>query len=227
MELVVVSLDARLVPEIPHDGTVLVVDGLSFAGTPELGAAALAPLGTCPVRDRAVAALVAQPEELTVLRADQERANPENHFYVIDSAYVEGERDDVVRCLAPAFTSLPTPKAFSIWFDMGRAPRRGLPDMALSLQTDLYFAAYLVGENEAQVASCLSWIHDRIAGLEPVTAGLYLGDSDLPRRPAKFMSGEAYARLQRIRAERDPDGVFCDYLTADGVPVNSNPWQLP
>jgi FAD/FMN-containing dehydrogenase len=225
IELVAVCLDASTVPEIPYDGEVLVVDGLCFAGTTEAAAKALAPLATCPVVDQAIVRLDAQPADLAALRADQVRANPEGHHYVVDCAYVAGEREDVVRCLAPAFTDLPTPKAFTLWFDLGRTPRRGLPDMALSLQTDLYFAAYLIAEDAEQVDACLSWIEDRAARLEPVKAGIYLGDSDLTRRPARFLSDEAYARLGAVRAERDPFGLFCDYLGVDGVPVNTNPWE--
>ncbi|MET9970435.1 FAD-binding oxidoreductase [Streptomyces sp. NPDC006356] len=225
IELVVVNLDASTEPGIPHDGPVLVVDGLSFAPTTEEGARALAPLGTCPVVDQALVSRVAAPVDISELRADQERANPEGHYYVADGAYVAGTREEVVRGLAPAFTSLPTAKAFTIWFDMGRAPSRGLPDMALSLQSDIYFAAYLVAETEEEFRASSDWIRDRARDMEPVKIGTYLGDSDLLSRPAKFMSDEAHARLTGIRRRRDPDGLFCDYLFADGVPVNTNPWQ--
>jgi FAD/FMN-containing dehydrogenase len=212
VELVVVSLDAGLIPELEHDGVVVIVDGLSFADTPREGARALSVLESCPVLDRAIATLVAAPEQLEALKADQERANPENHFYVVDNAYLAGERDEVVTRLSPAFMSLPAPKAFTIWFDMGRAPQRGLPDMALSLQTDLYFAAYLVGENAEQVQDCLTWIEARADELEPIKRGIYLGDSDLERRPAPFLSQDALARLGEVRSTYDPAGLFCDYL---------------
>lgn len=225
VELVAVSLDASLIPEIPYDGVVLVVDGVCFAADAEEASRALAPLATCPMIDQTILRSDVQPVELATLRADQIRANPEGHNYVVDCAYLQGDREDVVRALAPAFTDLPTPKAFTLWFDMGRVPQRGLPDMALSLHTDIYFAAYLVAEDEKQVEQCLSWIEDRATRLEPVKAGIYLGDSDLTRRPAQFMSDAAYARLQKIRADRDPAGMFCDYLGVDGIPVNTNPWR--
>ena len=215
VELVVVSLDARTVPELDYDGTVVIVDGLSFAATHEAGARALAVLETCPVRDAAIASVVAAPEQLENLKADQARANPEQHFYVVDNAYLTGERDEIVRRLTPAFTSLPTPKAFTIWFDMGRAPERGLPDMALSMQTDLYFAAYLVGENAEEAQDCLDWIEARADELNPVKAGIYLGDSDLVRRPAPFLSEDAYARLAEVRRTYDPTGRLCAYLSPE------------
>jgi Berberine and berberine like len=36
----------------------------------------------------------------------------------------------------------------------------------------------------------------------------YLNFSESTKDPAKFYSAEAYARLRRIKAETDPDGVF-------------------
>jgi hypothetical protein len=45
-----------------------------------------------------------------------------------------------------------------------------------------------------------------------VADGTYLGDSDFLTRQAPFTTPEAMRRLAEIRAARDPDGVFVDYL---------------
>ena len=34
------------------------------------------------------------------------------------------------------------------------------------------------------------------------------------------MSDENYLRLEGIRADRDPDGMFCAYLAAPGMQLN-------
>jgi FAD/FMN-containing dehydrogenase len=161
---------------------------------------------------------------MPALRAEQMRANPEAHRYTVDNAYLAGPADEVVPRLVPAFDELPTAKSFSLWFDMGRAPERPL-DMALSMQTDLYYAAYVVHEDEADDALTRDWLNTTMRSLEPVTAGCYLGDSDFTRRPQQFMSDESFARLQEIRAARDPHGVFPSYLVAEGAPLNENPWE--
>ena len=64
-----------------------------------------------------------------------------------------------------------------------------------------------------------------MADLEPVTVGQYLGDSDLSRRQVRFMSDEAWARFQSIRAARDPDGLFVGYLDRPGRASNRNHWD--
>jgi len=56
--------------------------------------------------------------------------------------------------MEPTFTHLPTAKSFSIWFDLAHLPGRDRPDMAVSLQTDIYFATYVACESPGQDATC-------------------------------------------------------------------------
>ena len=98
--------------------------------------------------------------------------------------------------------------------------------MALSLQSDLYFATYVVAEDPSEDEVCRAWVNDAMARLEPLTIGCYIGDSDFERRPQKFLSDEAFERLRAIRSDRDPDGLFPDYLVASGSEPNTNPWQV-
>ncbi len=123
-----------------------------------------------------------------------------------------------------AYTTLPNEKAFTIWFSM--APLRALPDMAFSLQSEIYLASYVAWESpDGRRAVCRAGWRSAMADLEPVTVGQYLGDSDLSRRQVRFMSDEAWPRLQEIRAERDPDGLFVGYLAGPGGATNRNHWE--
>jgi FAD/FMN-containing dehydrogenase len=212
VELVAVGITPPLPPGVDHAGSVLVVDGVSFDGGPE----SLAPLGRCPVAGRALVSKIAQPVTLAELRAEQVRANPEGHRYVVDNAYLAGPPGELIGALTPAFTELPTAKSFSLWFDLAHLPARAQPDMAVSAATDLYFATYVVGEDPSQDADCRSWVDDTMRRLEPFSAGCYLGDSDLTVRPARFMSDEAWDRFGLIRAARDPGRLFAGYQTPTG-----------
>jgi hypothetical protein len=213
------------------------VDGVSFDGGPS----SLAALGTCPVAGKALVRKVAEPVTIAELRAEQLRANPEGHRYVVDNAYLVGPRDALVPALTPAFTDLPTAKSFSLWFDLAHLPARpdpartdqawaeaALPDMALSVQSDIYFASYVVCESPGQDGRCRSWLSGTMDRLAPFSAGCYLGDSDLTVRPDRFMSDAAWERFNRIRAERDPDGLFPGYDCADPALLNaSRPPTVP
>jgi FAD/FMN-containing dehydrogenase len=237
VELVAVGSTPPLPPEVKHSGSALVVDGVSFDGGPD----SLAALGTCPVAGSALVSKIAQPVTIDELRAEQLRANPEGHRYVVDNAYLAGPADALIPALAPAFAELPTPKSFSLWFDLAHLPARPLPgtgladrgladggladgglaDMALSVQSDLYFATYAVCEEPAQDAACRSWADAAMRRLEPFSVGCYLGDSDLAVRPGRFMSDAAWRRFKRVRDSRDPGRLFAGYDCADESALNA------
>ena len=223
VELVAVGVTPPLPPELGHVGSALVVDGVSFDG----GRAALAALDTCPVVGKALVSKIAQPVTIGELRVEQLRANPEGHRYVVDNAYLAGPRDALVPAMTPAFTDLPTAKSFSLWFDLAHLPARplsdaGLPDMALSVQSDLYFATYVVCESPDEDGPCQSWVSDTMRRLAPFSVGCYLGDSDLTIRPDRFMSDAAWDRFRQIRANRDPGGLFPGYDCPDPVLLNAS-----
>jgi 2-desacetyl-2-hydroxyethyl bacteriochlorophyllide A dehydrogenase len=204
-------------------GHVLLVTGVALVDTHEQAKEALAPLGGCPAVDRALMRVEAIPSSFAEQRAEQTRANPEGHRYVVDNAWIEGAPDVVVPAIRGAFVNLPTPKAFTIWFSM--APLRRLPDMALSLQTEIYLATYVVYEDEADDERCRDWVAEQMKLMEPVTAGQYLGDSDLSTRQVKFLEDAQWERFLEIRDKRDPDRLFVGYLATDKVPLNTNHWQ--
>src|SRR4029077_19735416 len=87
VELVAVGLPPPLPPGVNHAGPALVVDGISFDG----GAESLAALDACPVAGEALVRKIAQPVTIGECRAEQMRANPEGHRYVVDNAYLAGE----------------------------------------------------------------------------------------------------------------------------------------
>jgi FAD/FMN-containing dehydrogenase len=173
--------------------------------------------------------LVNQPTSLANEYCDQAAANPEGHRYCPENAYVKNDAD-VAAVLEEAFTTLPHPKAFSLWYSMAPVSRRKLPDMALSMQSDHYFALYTVWEDEDDDERCVKWVRDVMKDVERHSEGAYLGDSDFQVRRTKFWSDENAARLMRIRREQDPKGTICGYLDvndASGVDglANKHEWQ--
>ena len=207
-----------------HDRPLLLVTGLALADTPAEAAEALAPLHANPYRDSALFRIEAEPTTFAEQLSGQRTANPEGHRYLVDNAWLSGSAAEVVPAMRTVFTEHPVPGAFTIWFSM--APLRALPEMAFSLQSEIYCAAYVVHDDPAQDARLRGWLDRAMAELQPVTAGQYLGDSDFTNRQLRFLGDEQWDRLQRIRADRDPDALFAGYLTADGdAPANRNHWE--
>lgn len=142
---------------------------------------------------------------------DQARANPEGHRYCADNAYVSNDAD-VASVLEEAFTTLPSKKTFALWYSMAPCSRRKLPDMALSMQSDHYFALYTVCEEEGDDDRCQNWVRDVMKGVEKHSDGAYLGDSDFQIRRTRFWGDEEGKRLMEVRKKWDPLGRICGYL---------------
>lgn len=217
--------------ELPGGETrrVFLVTAVTFEDDRESAQAALAPFNECPVIDRAIFVMDCAESSLAEQRAQQELQNPEHAQYICDNLWVDGENTPegvaaMVEGIRPLFTTNPTEKGFAIW--MSNAPRRELPDMAFSLQSEAYVASYTVYDDAADYRRNRDWLDEVMAHARPVTAGQYLGDSDMTNRQLRFMAPENWARLQRIIADRDPEGRFYRYLARDQRNININDWEL-
>ncbi|KAJ2903943.1 hypothetical protein MKZ38_009107 [Zalerion maritima] len=158
---------------------------------------------------------------------DQGAANPENHRYSSENAYIKNDAD-VPAVLEKAFTTMPHKKAFALYYAMAPTSRRwdpalpgpdkgqpGLarwPDMALSMQSDHYFALYTVWENEDLDEKCKGWNKMVMDEIKDHSVGSYLGDSDFRYRTTKFWDDGQAKRLKEVREKWDPEGVFAGYL---------------
>ena len=171
-------------PALLHDGPAAARAGRGLTDTPEAGRAALAPLE----RARLDAALVARgradiDREQFV---DQYRANPEDHRYGVDNAWLSVPDEVSVPLLRDAFTELPNAKSFSLWYSQAplhRAARHGV----LAAVADLLRLLRRVGGRRRR-RSHRGWLAEVFAEWSRIADGAYLGDSDFQVRPARFMA---------------------------------------
>lgn len=227
-----VSTDVEIVaialtPPVPEGEIAVprfVVTALALCDSRAEAVAALEPFRSCPALERAIAVQDAAESSIAAQRAEQERANPPHAFYRADNLWAHGDVADIVEGLRPLFTELPNAEAFTIW--MSNAPMRELPDMAFSLQTEAYVASYVVSHDPSDDDRLRGWLADAMQSARAVTAGQYLGDSDMTTRQLRFMAPENFARLQRIIQDRDPEGRFARYLARDPSGINRNDWEL-
>jgi len=228
VEIVAVSTPVPL-PD-GRERRVLLVTGVAFVADAAAARAALAPFNECPVLARAIFVQDCAPSTLADQRAQQELQNPPSAQYITDNAWIDGDNTPqgvaaMVEGIRPLFTENPTDKGFAIW--MSNAPmRRDLPDMAFSLQTEAYVAAYTVYDDPGDYPRNRRWIDEVFAHAQPVTAGQYLGDSDMTNRQLRFMAPANWERLQAIIAARDPEGRFHRHLAKDENHLNVNHWQI-
>jgi len=217
VEVVAVSVYVPLPDEPTPPRHSLVINAVAFADSRQEADEVLAPLETCPAMAKALAQDLRVPTTLELEYVEQRRQNPKGFRYAADNHWLSGSAKEIVDAIKPCFTSLPTLHTFALWFSM--APLRPLPDMALSLQTEVYFA----GAEED--AGCREWLFNEMRRMEPLSAGYYLGDSDIPTRSARFMSDENFRRLQDLRQIYDPEGRICSYRAHAEHELNANPWE--
>jgi FAD/FMN-containing dehydrogenase len=216
---------ATRLPDVPlyegtprPEGTVLLLHTTVMAGSDDEALGLLAPLQHGPLAGRALGHVQGRT---TVLEENEAQIaqNPEGHRYAVDCTWTDAPARVLAPMLRELWGELDTEHSFSIWY--GWSPRRNLPDMAFSVEAEVYVATYAIYTDPADDDRYAGWVHGRTAALADAHgAGVYLGDTDFTRRQDQFLSDEAYRRLAAIRAARDPDGRFASWLTADPAGLN-------
>ncbi|KAI1078087.1 FAD-binding domain-containing protein [Whalleya microplaca] len=192
------------------DGIQIIAGFTTFKASKQEAEEALQPVHNGRPQN-AVMELFCDPTSLTQEYIDQEEAQPVGLRYCSENAYIANE-EDVPSVLESAFTTLPTQKSFALYFAMNPTSRRALPDMALSMHSDHYFAMYTIWKNETEDDRCVSWVHNIMQGVERHSVGSYLGDADFQRRTTMFWSEDHGERLAMVRRKWDPQGRICGYL---------------
>jgi FAD/FMN-containing dehydrogenase len=103
--------------------------------------------------------------ETTVAQENVAQAlqNPDGHRYCADSQWTNAPASELAPLLRAIWSELPTRHSFSIWY--GWAPTRQLPDMAFSLQANVYLATYAIWTDADEDERHRSWVHDHHARL--------------------------------------------------------------
>lgn len=221
------------------DEPVIIASFLSFNNQAE-AEAALRPIHDDLRRPQGtLVADFATPVSLPIQYAKQDASNPTGHRYCADNAYLRNDEPDIPGVLEEAFTALPSRKSFSLYFAMAPTSRRphyagtdlAAPgSMALSMQSDHYYAIYSVWEDAKDDDQCISQTRRIMKNMEKYSVGSYLGDSDMQTRNVKFWRDANAQRLMEIRKKWDPEGRICGFLDVgdksgvNGLP-NLNAWE--
>jgi hypothetical protein len=216
---------ATRLPDVPlhegtarPDGTVLLLHTTVMADSDDEALGLLAPLQHGPLAARALGHASGRTTVLEENTA-QTAQNPEGHRYAVDCTWTDAPARVLAPMLRELWGELDTEHSFSIWY--GWAPRRELPDMAFSVEANVYVATYAIYTDPAQDARYAEWVHARMGALAAAHgAGVYLGDTDFTRRQDRFLADGAYRRLAAVRGARDPEGRFASWLTADPEGLN-------
>ena len=131
---------------------------------------------------------------------------PDGHRYAVDNMWTSASIDELLPGVMRIAETLPPAPSHMLW--MNWAPPSDRPDMAYSMEDDIYLALYSVWKNAADDAQFDAWPVERMREMETLASGCQLADENLAQRPARFVSDENLARLDRARATFDPEGRF-------------------
>jgi hypothetical protein len=149
------------------------------------------------------------------------RSYPRHHRYCVDDSFLKNDAD-VVEILEKAFTTLPNKKSLVLWNTMVPHSQSELPDMALSIHSDHYFAMYGICEDEGEYPGCESWVREVMTDVSKHEIGVYLGEFDPQARRSQVWGKEHTKRLMDIRRQWDPKARFCNYLGFDNLDTNES-----
>ena len=185
------------------------VNATAFTDTESEARQLLQLLDTCPCvaraeRRREIAA-VSLEERLEMTS----RADPDGMRYAADNIYTDATAEQLVPYMRELFSSLPSPHSHIFWWNWG--PLRPLPDMALSIQGNIYLACYSVWDNAADDEPMERWVVDQMKRIEHLAVGSKLNDENMARRPARYFSNAAAARLEQLRSRYDPQRLFASF----------------
>ncbi len=130
---------------------------------------------------------------------------------ILDGLWVTATPDKIMQHGRDAFLKLPTKESFMLWLHWG--PPHKLPDMAYSLQGDIYMSPNAIYYDAADDARCAAWSADVISKLRPLANGSQMNDENMQFNKGPYLSKESAAKLDILRKKYDPQRRFAGFLT--------------
>lgn len=208
VELQIVA--TRNVADMGINGPAILLASPVFADSEQEAEEALALLGTCPAIDKALAKIPYAPTDLPTWYTAVMANYLDDHRYSADNMWTSASAEDLMPGIRRILETMPAHPAHFLWLNWGPSPAR--QDMAYSVEAEIYLALYSGWMDEADDEKYADWPRANMAEMAHLATGIQLADENLGQRPARFATNEAMARLDRVRAEYDPDGRFYPWM---------------
>jgi FAD/FMN-containing dehydrogenase len=207
------AVASRGEPNMGIDVPVISFASPAFADSDEEAEKALALLGTCPVADQALVKIPYMPTDLPTWYDVAMSHYLSDHHYAVDNMWTSAPAQDLLPGIRTILDTLPPHPAHLLWLNWGPVPPR--QDMAYSIEADIYLALYGSwndATDPSDAAKYADWARSNMESMSHLAVGIQLADENLGQRPARFASDAAMAKLDRVRAEYDSDGLFNSWM---------------
>lgn len=194
---------------VSTEGPIISASVTAFTDTEKQARQALAIYETCPVRSQALVAQLYLPTTTSELTLHNNHY-PSDKRFIADNMWTHASFDELLPGLRAIHKNFPAAPTHMVWFPWNLTPKR--PDMAYSLEDEFYIALYAGWDNSADDQYFNNWVTNHMRIMEKFATGIQLADENLINRPRRFMTNANMDRLDKIRAQYDPDNRFVSWL---------------
>jgi FAD/FMN-containing dehydrogenase len=205
-------LTSRNAPEVGPDEPTIAIASPVFADSDDEAAKALAILGTCPVIDRAAAALPYMPTTLANWYSAVMAKYPEGHRYSVDNMFTSAPADDLLPGIRKIIETLPPHPSHFVF--AGWKPSADRTEMVYGVEDEIYLGLYTAWHDAADDARYGDWAPSNMAAMSHLATGISLADENLARRSATFITEPNMTRLDQVRAAYDPSRMFHSWMAS-------------
>jgi hypothetical protein len=197
---------------VGEPATAIVLTGRALMASEDEARAALELMEASPVRDRAIAANTFISTSFEDLYARSDAVEPEGYRWCADNIWTDAPPEVIVPAMRELFTTVPNAVSHVLWYQWNP---QDFPEAAISVQGNLYLGAYSGWTDPAEDAAMEAWPREQMEKLQHLSNGIQLADENLVARRDRYLSPENEEKLERLRAQHDPEGRFLGYLFAE------------
>jgi hypothetical protein len=141
---------------------------------------------------------------------------PADHCWSVDNIWTNATIDELLphlQHIAAALLPAPTHLLWLNWY-----PPKQRPDMAFSMENNIYIALYSAWKAKNETAHLETWATECIGKLAHLSTGIQLADENLNHRTGKFVKDEHLQKLEEIRLARDNTHLFNEWHSKPKLP---------
>lgn len=180
-----------------------------FADTKAEVEAATAFLNDSPIRRKAFFRTPFVPMPIGWMYRFAMTHYPSEHHWGVDNMWTRAHVSELMPFLKEIADTLPPAPTHLLWLNWQPPVRRS--KMAFSVEDQIYLALYGAWKSPADTPRYQHWASDLMRKMEHLSSGIQLADEGLHQRPARFLSDPHLKKMDSIRNERDPEGLFHEW----------------
>ncbi len=134
---------------------------------------------------------------------------PEEHCWGVDNMWTHASIEELLPYIKEISKNLPPAPSHFLWLNWH--PGELSENRAYSCEDNIYLSLYSCWKNPADTNLYGNWASDMMKKMEHLSSGIQLADEGLHKRTDRFMTKEKFERVQAIRTDRDPGGLFHEW----------------